>query len=260
MRITLIAAIALLAAPATAAANHVQGASYAGVVTTGQGGSVTLTVSDDGTTVNAAFSGLGNVAGTCTGVGFDTGDVPIQDHSFNYLSGNGQVSASGGFGPSSVSGAAQVLSNPPCNTGSQAWTIVSPDAFLGTDLGLDVYNDSGADQTENQPTKRGESAFFSLNIKNAGVNDHRFVAGGCKSSKGFKVSYRDAFGENVTSVMTAGGYETGQIPAGSSDNGVVGLKVKVLNSAKVGKTKSCKMIVDDSHLVDVVKAKVKAKR
>ena len=261
MRVIVIAAVALLAAPATAAANHVQGATYAGVVTTGQNGTVALEVSPDGSTVEAEFQGLGNVAGTCTGVGFSTGPVTITDHSFSYTSPDGLVTASGGFGPSSVNGGAQVLTTP-CTTGSQAWTIVGADAFfMGSFLGEDVYNPTGEDQTEQSSVKLSEKAVEQLAIGNDGQSSARYGVKGCKSTKGFKVTFKDDSG-NVTPEVTSGDYVTDQLAPShiASDVQELTLSIKVLNNATVGKTKTCKVTASSNTLKDVIKVKVKAKR
>jgi hypothetical protein len=232
-------------------------------VTTGDGGDVTLTVSGDGTTVNADFSGLGN--GSCTGVGFSSGPEPITGHSFNYLSPNGQVSASGTFTPSIVSGSAQVLTEP-CTTGSQAWRVVGPDVFVDTDvpgdpIGLQVFDPTGADQTQERSAKRGETATFDLSVGNAGTVVQSFSVKGCKSSKGFKVKYSGDSG-NVTGDVTAGSFETRNLaPAEiAADVEELELKIKALKDAKPGKTKSCKVTADSGLLIDTVKAKLKVKR
>jgi hypothetical protein len=261
----LIALVAVLALPSSASANHVPGATYEGEVTTGQGGDVTLTVSGDGTTVEAEFQGLGNVSGTCTGVGFSTGPVPITNHAFTYTSPNNLVTANGTFGPSSVNGGAQVLTTP-CTTGSQAWRVVGPDGFFETDvpgnfLGLEVFDPNGAGQTQEHKVKQGATGSVPFQIGNFGQSPESFLLKGCKSSKGFKVSYSDESGK-VTDEVTDGSYETESLaPAEiAADTQELSLKVKVAKDAKVGKTKSCKIEAASDILVDVIKAKVKVKK
>ncbi len=140
--------LSFLLLPAAASdAGHVGGATYEGVVTSGQGGTVTLEISPNGRKVDASFKGLGNVSGTCTGVGFATGQVPITNHSFTFTSPSGLVTANGTFGASSVNGGAQVLTTP-CTTGSQSWHVRGPDAFFGINLGLGVFNAGGTGQTD----------------------------------------------------------------------------------------------------------------
>jgi hypothetical protein len=261
-RTFLAALVAALAVPAAVHGAHVPDGTYVGEVTTGQGGTVTLDVSPDGQMVEASFSGLGHPdpGNMCTGVGFGTDQVPIVDHGFDYLSDDGLRSANGTFGESSVNGGAQVLTTP-CTTGSQAWRVLGPDAFLApNDRGLDVFNATGEGQTRQLSAKRGDSGFFPINLKNAGVNPAAFLLDGCKPSKGFRVTYRDPFGVNVTDVVTDGTYETDELPADAIEFGVIEAQIKVLNSAQVGKTKTCKIEVDSGLLVDVVKAKLKARR
>lgn len=257
MRTALLATCALLAAPAVAVASH-QPEEYVGEVTSGQGGTVTLEVAGDSSTVEASFAGLGNVAGTCTGIGFDTGPVPIANHSWSFSGSGGQVTANGTFGPSFAAGGAQVLSPAaPCTTGSQSWFIDGPDAFFqvgGTDEGAGILNNTGKDQTQKRGAKPGESERYELRFSNAGEESEDFGVEGCQGSKGFKVSYRDATGD-VTDLVSEGDYETPILdPAGVPHE--LTLKIKALKSTKKGKAKSCRIIQDSNTFVDVIKAKV----
>jgi hypothetical protein len=261
----LIALAAALAFPALAGANHVAGATYEGEVTSGQGGDVTLTVSGDGSTVDAEFAGLGHPTNGCTGVGFATDPVPISNHSFTYTSPSGLITANGTFGPSSVNGGAQVLTTP-CTTGSQAWRVVGPDGFLETDvpgsfLGIEVFDPKGVGQTQEHKVKQGATKSIPFQIGNFGQSSESFLLKGCKSSKGFKVKYSDESGD-VTDEVSDGSYETESLaPAEiAADTQELTLKVKVAKDTKVGKTKSCKIEAASDILVDVIKAKVKVKR
>jgi hypothetical protein len=260
--VPLTAAALVLATAGTALADHVPGGSYAGEVTTGQGGTVALDVSGDGSTVDIAFNGLGNVAGTCTGVGFSADDLPITNHSFSYSANGGQITASGSFGPSSAGGAAQVL-NTPCTTGSQAWFVAGPDGFLETRPGVfrgeGVLNDTGADQTQQRSVKRGKSAEFGIHVTNQGVDANAFNVKGCKTSKGFKVSYTD-IGGNVTESVTEGSYGTVVLAPEAADDHELALKIKAQRSANPGKTKTCKVTTSSDLFVDVIKAKLRVKR
>jgi hypothetical protein len=256
MRLALLTVAALLAVPAIAVANHEPDTTYEGEVTSGQGGTVELSVSGDGSTVNAAFAGLGHPTNGCTGVGFETGPVPINNHFFTYTSPNGFVTASGTFGPSFAAGGAQVL-NEPCTTGSQAWIVDGPDAYFdvsGTSEGQGVLNNTAAGQTRKRGAKPGESESYELRLSNVGEESEDFGVDGCQGSKGFKVSYRDSTG-NVTDLVSEGDYETPILdPAGVPHE--LTLKIKALKSVKKGKTKSCRIIQDSNTFVDVVKAKL----
>jgi hypothetical protein len=255
MRVALITVAALLAIPATAPANHRADSLYEGEVTTGQGGTVSLGVSEDGTTVDASFSGLGNPSGTCTGVGFGTGPVPITNHSWSFSGNMGQITASGNFGPSFAAGAAQVLTNP-CTTGSQAWIVDGPDAyFAGTDTGQGVLNDTGDEQTLKQSAKRGDSKKFALRFDNIGELTESYRLKGCGSSKGFQVTYKDS-GGNETQAVTAGDYLTDSIDSGAAPVELT-LKIKAKKSVKRGKTETCKITQRSDLFVDVLKAKLK---
>jgi len=258
MRLALLTVAALLAVPALAVANHEPDTIYEGEVTSGQGGTVELSVSGDGSTVDASFDGLGNVAGTCTGIGFDTGPVPITNHSWSFSGSGGQITANGTFGPSFAAGGAQALQPAAfCTTGSQSWFIDGPDAFFqvgGTGEGAGILNNTGIDQTRKRGAKPGESETYELRLSNVGEESEDFGVDGCQGSKGFKVSYRDSTGD-VTDLVSEGDYETPILdPAGVPHE--LTLKIKALKSAKKGKTKSCRIIQDSNTFVDVVKAKL----
>jgi hypothetical protein len=255
----------MLAAPAVASATHVSGATYNGTVSTGSGGTVELIVSDDGQTLSFEAEGLGN-GSTCTDVGFGPiPDIPISNHSFSYLSDNGLISASGTFGvPGDASGGAQVLTTP-CTTGSQAWTaatlVAGPDATIARSSdasarGEDVYNASAAGQVRKWSAKRGQTRHFDVGITNDGNLTGSFAVKGCGSSKGFRVRYEDS-GDNLTSAVVAG-YTTAPLSTGESLE--LDLAIKVQKKAKVGKTKSCKIVAEADGGIDAVKAELKVKR
>ena len=258
MRRALLAAALLLALPASASA--AEDGVYEGEVTSGQGGTVTLTVTDGGTTVSAEFSGLGNLAGTCTGVGFSTGPVPLVDDSFNYSANGGQVTASGSIGRSSAGGAAQVLTNP-CTTGSQAWRVVGPDMIVNKpeEIGLDVFDAKGAGQTISIKARRGETHSASLGAVNSGIEEDTFLVKGCDSGKGVKVSYDDD-GENITSEVRAGTFETASLTPQAASQDQFSALMKVTKEAKVGKTFSCTVTADSGLLIDTVKVKLKVQK
>ncbi|MDX6588385.1 MAG: hypothetical protein QOI31_2858 [Solirubrobacterales bacterium] len=264
MRFAFLALAVSLAFPAIAIANHVPGTTYEGRVTTGQGGQVTLTVSGDGTTVDAEFQNLGHVSQPCTGVGFATDPVPITNHSFTFTSSDGLRTASGTFGPSAVQGGAQVLTTP-CTTGSQAWYVAGPDGGFGTDtpgelFGVGVFDPNGVGQTQELQAKPGKTAVFDVGIINQATSSESFGVKGCKSSKGFKVKYSDETG-NVTGDVTQGSYETRSLASIDVGNDLheLTLKVKALSDAKPGKTKSCKVAAESDLFTDVIKAKTKVK-
>jgi hypothetical protein len=255
MRLAVLSVAALLAFAAIAEANHKENSLYEGEVTTGSGGTVSLDVSPDGSTVDASFSGLGN-GSSCTGVGFGTGPVPITNHSFSYLSMNGQVSASGSFGSSFASGGAQVLIEP-CTTGSQAWIVDGPDAYFdeaGASTGQGILNDTGEAQTYKQSAKRGDSEQFALRFDNVGELLESYRLKGCESSKGFKVTYKDSGGDE-TNAVSSGDYLTDTIAPDTAPFELT-LKIKAKKSAEKGKTKTCTITQRSDLFVDVLKAKL----
>lgn len=267
-----VAAVAL-AAPALASADHVAGVTYNGTVTTGSGGSVELVVAPDGNSLSFEANNIGNGT-SCNGVGFGPiTDIPISNHSFSYLSDNGQISASGTFGPpGQASGGAQVLISP-CTTGSQAWTaetsVVWPDAFLEHAAlgfaGEDVYNTTGNNQVITQKVRQGKVGRFTVHIQNDGTEPDDIDVEGCGSSKGFRVTYTQG-GDNVTPLVTSGGYETA--PLDTNQEEALKLAIKVSRRANPGKTKTCKVMSTHSGvfrgiegpITDAVKAQVKVKR
>jgi hypothetical protein len=264
MKRAVCSAVAVLAGTfcSVADANHIGDKTYTGTVSTGQGGTVNLEVSPDGSAVEVEFTGLGNVQATCTGVGFSTGSIPITDHSFSYLSGNGQVSASGTFGaPGTVSGDAQVLIDP-CTTGSQAWTaetpLVAPDLMFSKGLlGQGVFNASGKGQTKKASVKPGEIATIGIRTTNGGTDAGSYFLSGCDASKGFDVRYSDDTG-SITQDVRDGTYETDQLVPGlePADYPRVLIQIKASKNA-AGKTKTCKLSGDSSEALDTVKVKLK---
>ncbi len=221
-----------------------------------------LTVDAAGENVTFSFNGLGNVAGTCTGVGFGE-TVPITNHAFTYSANMGQLTANGTFGPSFVTGSAQVLTNP-CTTGSSRGSSPAPTATSRRPRGNSSAPTSsttrGEDQTQQLTAKRGQSTTFDVGVVNQGETTSDFLVKGCKSSKGFKVTWSDDSG-NVTQQIGDGTYETAQLASTQvgNDPQELKLKIKALSSAKVGKTKTCKAVPSGDFLVDVVKAKLKVK-
>ncbi len=262
MRRALLTAVTLLALPATASAGHVAGATYEGEVTSGQGGTVTLEVSNNGATVEASFQGLGHPTNGCTGVGFSTGQVPVTNHSFTFSGNEGRVTANGTFGPSSVIGGAQTLSPSPCTTGSQSWRVVGPDMILTkpVESGFGVFNHTGSGQTVSLKGRRGGTVSVLASVVNAGVEADSFLVEGCGPGKGIKTKYEDSDDNDITDAVREGTYETGSLaPLGGDEEEVV-LGLKVTQKAKPGKTFSCNVTADSGLLVDTVKVKLDIKR
>jgi hypothetical protein len=259
VRRALIAAAGLaLALPASAAAGVEPGV-YEGVVTTGAHGTVTLTVTDNGNTVDASFSGLGT-GGKCSGVGFDTGPIPLVDGGFSYTANGGQVTASGTITRSSAGGSAQVL-NTPCTTGSQTWLVVSPDAafdLFGLQVGIDVFHPKAKGQTITDKKKRGESSTALMKFYNSGPANDSYQIKGCDRSKTLKPKYTNEVGINVTDQVVAGTYETEVLaPEHAHD---LTLKLKVLKKAKPGKVQDCRVTADNGLLIDTIGNRITVKK
>jgi hypothetical protein len=230
---------------------------------------VTIVVAPDGQTLSFQAAGLGNVSGTCTGIGFGpiTG-VPITNHTFNISESSGQITASGNFGsPGSAAGGAQALAPAAfCTTGSQAWTAETPAAWadaainrLGdlADTGYGVYNTTGAGQTRSWKAKRGQARTFGVTVVNSGTEAGRIDIKGCGPSRGFKVRYESVTGTNITSQVLAGTFGQERDPGATVYAAMI---IKVTKRARIGKTKTCAATGISDANRDVVKAKLKVKR
>lgn len=194
-----VVAVALMT-PAVAGANHVAGATYDGTVNTGTGGTVSFTVSADGTTVDFTATGFGQTG--CEGATMGVEDVPITDHSFFFSASSPTRSVSGSF-PTPGSASGSVRLSFACDSGFQSWTaeasVAAADATIArsTDsaaTGIDVFNTTGADQTRTWGVKRGKTRSFDVVVENAGSDTGRIDIKGCGSSRGFKVRYESLSG------------------------------------------------------------------
>lgn len=260
------AVAAALVMPATAQATHVPGATYTGTFSTGAGGTATLVVSEDGSSVSWYGQNWGRTTPTNCVLNFGPQDMPIVNHAFNYSANAGQVTVSGAFGqPGDVAGSAQIL-NTPCTTGSQAWSattlVPGVDSLIArsTDpapLGDGVFNTTAAGQTRNWSAKRGQTRAFPLEFQNDGNDTGQIDVDGCGNSRGFKVTYLIG-AMNVTSQVAGGTFTSGDLaPSGGSFEMV--MKIKATKKAKVGKTKACRVVGSSSN-DDAVKAELKVKR
>ena len=267
-----IAGVAL-AMPAAAGATVVPGATYTGSFTTGTpGGTVSVAVSDDGTQVDFASANWGN-NGDCATNSVGRDDLAIVSDSFDYFDGGPPlISISGFFGdPGVVTGTARISGV--CDSGTQSWTaetpVVWPDnilehAFLGI-VGEDAYNTTGAGQALTQTVRQGKVGRFLVHIENDGTEPDAIDVRGCGSSKGFRVTFTQG-GENITSEMRAGTYQTATVDTGESET--VKLAVNVARRARPGARKACRVTSSHSGTfrgiasppTDVVKPAVKVKR
>ncbi len=263
MRFAIAAAAGVLLALPGSAAAAVEPGVYEGVVTTGEGGTATLTVTDGGDTVDASFSGLGNANNSCFGVGFDTGPIPLVDGSFSYSANGGQVTASGTITRSSAGGSAQVLTSP-CTTGSQAWRVVGPDSVFdlapGPILGADVFHPKGQGQTFTAKVKRGGKVSADMGFRNAGVDPASLALKGCGPSKTLKPKYLDEGDANVTDQIVAGTYESGELDPASAEEDRLTMTLKVPKKAKPGKTVDCRVTADNGLLIDTIAARITVKK
>ena len=264
-----VAAVAL-SAPALAHADHIAGVTYYGTFTTGTGGTVEFDVAADGTMVDFTATGFGQTGCTDATLGQDS--IPITDHSFSFSGTSPTRSISGSFpSPGVATGSARLAFA--CESGFQSWTaetpVVWPDAFLEhASLGFageDVYNKTGADQAIKQRVRQGKTGRFLVHIENDGTEPDGIDVVGCGSSKGFRVTFTQG-GENITSQMRAGTYQTATVDTGESET--LKLAIKVSKRATPGKTKTCKVTASHSGVfrgietppTDAVKAQVKVKR
>ena len=256
-----VVAVALMT-PAGGGANHVAGATYDGTVNTGTGGTVSFTVSADGTTVDFTATGFGQTG--CEGATMGVEDVPITDHSFFFSASSPTRSVSGSF-PTPGSASGSVRLSFACDSGFQSWTaeasVAAADATIArsTDsaaTGIDVFNTTGADQTRTWGVKRGKTRSFDVVVENAGSDTGRIDIKGCGSSRGFKVRYESLSGANITPAVLAGTFGQMRNPGASVFASMI---IKATNDARVGKTKVCKATGISEANNDVVKAELKVK-
>jgi hypothetical protein len=258
-----------LLAPSVAGAQAIPGGIYTGAFTTGTGGTVSLEVDGNGTTVDVDADDFGQTG--CEGSSASRDDIPLSADSFNLLDPGppALVSLTGFFeSPGTVTGTARLSFG--CDSGTQSWTaetdVTWADGLIaraGNDdpRGDDVYNTSAAQQTRKWTAKPGQTRKFEIPFQNDGTFGGAILGKGCKSSKGFKVKYteRDGDGpEDITRGMFRGTY--GNFVA-EGDTLDLELAIKVTRKAKPGKTKVCKIeSTGDDDQTDVVAAELKAKR
>jgi hypothetical protein len=142
------------------------------------------------------------------------------------------------------------------------YAITPPDGTIkrprdASALGDGVYNTTGAGQTSLTKIKRGKTAVYQLGFQNDTVDADTLTLTGCRSTRGFKVSYFDD-STNVTSQVTGSGLSTGALAPGAFE--ALTLKIKVGKSGP--KNKSCLVRARSQSsplLQDVVIGKVKVK-
>ena len=257
----------MLAMPGVASAAHIPGATYTGPISSSfsQPATFSMTVSADGDTLDFTASNFGSMSCNSVTLGPVT-EVPISNHSFSYLSDDGQNSASGGFtSPGTAGGGVQVLITP-CTTGSHSWTaetdVVWPDALIGrsTDsalLGDDVYNTTAAGQTRRWSAKRRRARRFKLKIENDGTERGRLDVRGCNSSGPFTVTYTRG-SSDITTRVVGGNYKTANLDPDEAEQ--ILLKIRVARRARIGRTKTCKVTTSSDGVADAVVAKLRVKR
>jgi hypothetical protein len=146
-------------------------------------------------------------------------------------------------------------------------TSFRPDALISVRsgsryIGSDRYNSTGAGQARTARVRRGKAKVFFVRAENDGDSTDTFVVRGCRSSRGFKVTYlRGTSGRKaVTRPVTRGTYRLASIASGASKS--LRMKVAVANGARRGATKTCKVSirsVGQGSRVDAVKARVRAR-
>jgi uncharacterized membrane protein len=128
----------------------------------------------------------------------------------------------------------------------------------GEFAGDDVFNTTGAGQTQSVKVSRGHSTTFRWRIVNDGVSTDTMRLKGAGSSTGFSVTYF-AGRTNLTKSIVAGTVSATLDPGASVTFTV---KVTVLRGARVSSKKSVLMSARSGHaaVTDVVLAKVVAGR
>jgi hypothetical protein len=87
----------------------------------------------------------------------------------------------------------------------------------GNYVGNDVYSTTGAGQTKTVSIGRGTSKFFPVLIQNDGLLPASFTLKGTGAATGYTVTYIDySNGENITSAIRNGTFNTGTLARGQS--------------------------------------------
>jgi hypothetical protein len=260
----------LLALPAAAGAQVLPGATYSGLFTTGTGGTVELGVSGDGATVefNMGLFGQEGCAGNSL-----ANARPIKGGFFDlFVPGPPTlIDVQGSFdGIGTASGSARIAGV--CDSGAQSWTaetpVVWPDGLVEHaatgSAGDGIYNLTAVGQVRNWTVNPGRVGRFAVHVGNDGTEADDIDVAGCGSSKAFKVKYTQG-GENVTSLVKSGNYETAALDTDESET--LKLAITASKKAKRGKKKSCKVTMSHSGVfrgaiaprTDAVKAVVKVR-
>lgn len=149
---------------------------------------------------------------------------------------------------------AQALSTP------RTLATYQPDGYIqevgGSWLGSDVYNTTGKGQTRSVHLDRRSTVTFELGVQNDGSVDDSFNVDGCRSARGFAISYYDgAF--NLTDQITPGTYQTTAQPPGLLAAGIY-MDIKAKASTESGDKFRCSVEFwsNGGGIADVVAGRV----
>jgi hypothetical protein len=250
----------LLLCAGAATASHIDGGAYYGDLP--GGGTIEVLISNDGSEADAVTGR--NMPATPPPCGnfieATANDVPISSHAYS-VANNPGVTSSGSFASYGEVSGTYLAQASGCSSGTQAFTAAIPvDVALGrsndpSPLGDGVYSRTGANQTREWTAKQGRTRTFVAGVANDGPYEETAEVDGCASTKGFKVTYRDPGGD-ITDEVVAGTYQKDLLPGAGLG---VNIDIKAKQSAKVGKTKSCKLGGEIDGTRDVARAQLKVK-
>jgi hypothetical protein len=125
-------------------------------------------------------------------------------------------------------------------------------------LGDNIINTTGDLQTVKQRrTPVRATRYFAIQLENDGISDAQLSVDGCGSSQRFKVSYRDAAGNDVTAAVVAGTHETPHLVEDART--FFELAIKPRANARPGSDFTCPVSVTSPGVTDVAKGVVEVR-
>lgn len=125
-------------------------------------------------------------------------------------------------------------------------------------VGLTIFNKDATDQTVTKRVKRGHAVKITVDVKNAGDATDNYTFQGCASSRGFSVHYFNGPGNDITSQVVAGTWQT---PFALTPDSGYGLGMTIKVGRHGPKSKRCLVTLTSvaSGTVDAVAGKVVAR-
>ncbi len=131
----------------------------------------------------------------------------------------------------------QVVSFAPASPIADA--LISKDA-VGGFVGGGIRNTTGDGQTERAHADVGSGRTFAVKVRNVGLAGS-FTVSGTAKTVGFTVQYFDDLGADITAEVTAGTYQTADLP--ENGEAMFAVRITAKANAPVGSVKTCKITV-----------------